>query len=31
MVHMVEYGYIGEIRCEGSPDYADWDQLTMAR
>jgi 3',5'-cyclic AMP phosphodiesterase CpdA len=31
MVHMVEYGYKGEIRGEGSPDYADWDQLTMAR
>ena len=31
MVHMVEYGYQGEIRGEGSPDYADWDQLTMVR
>ncbi len=31
MVHMVEYGYNGEIRGEGSPDYADWDQLTMVR
>jgi 3',5'-cyclic AMP phosphodiesterase CpdA len=31
MVHMVEYGYTGEIRGEGSPNYADWDQLTMAR
>lgn len=31
MVHMVEYGYTGEVRGEGSPDYADWDQLTMAR
>ncbi|SEK23356.1 phosphodiesterase [Pacificibacter marinus] len=31
MVHMVEYGYAGEIRGEGSPDYADWDQLTMVR
>jgi 3',5'-cyclic AMP phosphodiesterase CpdA len=31
MVHMIEYGYAGDIRGEGSPDYADWDQLTMAR
>lgn len=31
MVHMVEYGYQGEIRREGSPDYADWDRLTMVR
>ncbi len=31
MVHMVEYGYTGEIRGEGTPNYADWDQLTMVR
>lgn len=31
MVHMIEYGYAGDIRGEGSPDYADWDQLTMVR
>jgi len=31
MVHMVEYGYRGEIRREGSPDYADWNRLTMVR
>ena len=31
MVHMVEYGYEGEIRREGSPDYADWNRLTMVR
>ena len=31
MVHMVEYGYQGEIHSEGSPDYADWDKLTMVR
>ena len=31
MVCMVEYGYAGEIRHEGSPDYADWDKLTMIR
>lgn len=31
MVHMVEYGYRGEVRREGSPDYADWDRLTMVR
>jgi 3',5'-cyclic AMP phosphodiesterase CpdA len=31
MVHLVEYGYQGEIRREGSPDYADWNRLTMVR
>jgi 3',5'-cyclic AMP phosphodiesterase CpdA len=31
MVVMVEYGYDGAIRSEGSPDYADWDKLTMIR
>ncbi len=31
MVHMIEYGYGGAIRREGSPDYADWDRLTMVR
>lgn len=31
MVHMVEYGYTGEIRAEGTPDYADWDKITMVR
>lgn len=31
MVHMIEYGYKGEIRGEGSPDYAAWDKLTMVR
>lgn len=31
MVCMVEYGYEGEIRSEGSPDYAEWDKLTMIR
>lgn len=31
MFHMVEYGYAGEIRGEGSPDYEDWDQQTTAR
>ncbi|MEM7730829.1 MAG: metallophosphoesterase [Pseudomonadota bacterium] len=30
-VHMVEFGYAGEVRGEGSPDYADWDRLTMVR
>ncbi|MEO0960697.1 MAG: metallophosphoesterase, partial [Pseudomonadota bacterium] len=30
-VHMVEYGYTGEIRVEGSPDYATWDKATMQR
>lgn len=31
MIHMVEYGYDGEIRREGSPDKAEWDKLTMVR
>lgn len=31
MVHMVEYGFDGPIRREGSPDYAAWDKLTMVR
>lgn len=31
MVHMVEFGFEGQIRKEGSPDYADWDKLTMVR
>ena len=29
--HMVEFGYAGEIRIEGSPDYATWDRATMER
>ena len=24
-------GYAGEIRSEGSLDYADWDQMTIVR
>ena len=28
---MVEYGYDGEIRSEGSPDYEEWNKLTMIR
>lgn len=31
MIHMVEYGYGGPIRREGSPDKAEWDKLTMVR
>lgn len=31
MVHMVEFGYPGEIRGEGDPDYATWDKMTMVR
>ncbi|ARE39839.1 3',5'-cyclic-nucleotide phosphodiesterase [Rhodovulum sp. P5] len=31
MVHMVEFGYSGEIRVENTPDYADWDKQTMVR
>jgi 3',5'-cyclic-AMP phosphodiesterase len=30
-VHMVEFGYGGERRIEGSPDYATWDRATMVR
>ncbi len=30
-VQMVEFGYRGERRVEGSPDYATWDRATMAR
>ncbi|MEO1492343.1 MAG: phosphodiesterase [Pseudomonadota bacterium] len=30
-VHMVEYGYTGEIRVEGTPDYSAWTKETMAR
>jgi 3',5'-cyclic AMP phosphodiesterase CpdA len=30
-VIMTEYGYSGEIRAEGSPDYADWNRTTMVR
>lgn len=31
MTHMVEFGYAGEIKGEGTPDYADWDRMTMVR
>ena len=31
MIHMVEYGYKGNVRNEGSPEYADWDKITMIR
>ena len=27
----VGYGYAGEIRSEGSLDYAEWDQMTIVR
>ncbi|MEM6663821.1 MAG: hypothetical protein AAF666_16775 [Pseudomonadota bacterium] len=30
-VSMVEYGYTGTLRVEGSPDYADWSRASMAR
>lgn len=30
-VSMVEYGYAGALRVEGSPDYADWSREGMAR
>ena len=31
MVQMIEFGFDGDIRIEGSPDYAAWDRETMAR
>ena len=30
-VHMVEFGYSGPIRIEGSPDYQAWNRETMVR
>jgi 3',5'-cyclic AMP phosphodiesterase CpdA len=30
-VHMVEFGYTGAIRVEGSPDYKSWNRETMLR
>ena len=30
-IHQVEFGYEGEVKTEGSPEYADWDRLTMVR
>jgi len=30
-VHMVEFGYTGPIRVEGSPEYHDWNRETMVR
>lgn len=30
-VHMVEFGYTGAIRTEGSPDYAAWNRESMLR
>jgi Icc protein len=30
-VHMVEFGYAGPIRVEGSTDYKAWDRETMVR
>ena len=30
-VHMVEFGYTGDIRAEGSPDYKEWDREAMVR
>lgn len=31
LTHMVEFGYSGAVTGEGTPDYADWDRLTMVR
>lgn len=31
MIHMVEYGYKGDVRGEGTPEYAEWDKTTMVR
>lgn len=30
-VLMQEYGYSGEVRAEGSPDYADWNKASTIR
>ncbi|MBX2806723.1 MAG: phosphodiesterase [Hyphomicrobiales bacterium] len=30
-VHMVEFGYDGELKIENSPDYEKWDRKTMVR
>ncbi len=30
-VHMIEFGYNGPVRTEGSPDYAQWNRETMVR
>lgn len=30
-VHMIEFGYAGSIRIEGSPDHASWDRNAMQR
>ena len=30
-IHMVEYGYTGAVRPEGSPNYADWNRANMQR
>jgi hypothetical protein len=30
-VHMVEFGYSGPIRIEGSPDWKTWNREAMAR
>lgn len=30
-VHMIEFGYQGPVRIEGSPDYALWNRETMRR
>ena len=31
IVHQIEFGYDGEINNEGSPEYAEWNRLTMVR
>ncbi|MDX2205425.1 MAG: phosphodiesterase [Hyphomicrobiaceae bacterium] len=30
-VHMIEFGYSGPVRIEGSPDYAHWNRESMTR
>ncbi|MFZ8899227.1 MAG: phosphodiesterase [Alphaproteobacteria bacterium] len=30
-VHMIEFGYRGDLKIEGSPDYADWNRDKMRR
>lgn len=31
LTHMVEFGFAGEIKGEGTPEYEDWDRTTMVR
>ncbi|MEO1285569.1 MAG: phosphodiesterase [Pseudomonadota bacterium] len=31
VIHQVEFGYNGEVKSEGSPEYAEWNRLTTVR